>query len=225
MKSIANLLSVLLLFALLVISCAAYTPQQATLLRIQSAAFSAEQEGFAIGVSPHLEAARNKDVFQADLRQAGILPLQIVMRNSGAQNLDVRKDDFILELADGHSVSPASAELVASRLESKVGVAGWTIAFGLLGYLASSAQQGEADTARRADLRQKEVQDHVLRSEESSAGFIFFLVPSDVTEITSATLFAKATVQTSGREIRTRVILKELGIWNEPNRPARDPNQ
>lgn len=224
MIGMARLLAVLFMIAAVTISCAAYTPQPATLLRIQSAAFSSKQEDFAIGVSPHLDPARNEDVFQADLRQAGILPLQIVMRNSGSQRLAVRKEDFTLQLADDRQLSPAPADLVASRLESKVGVAGWTIAFGLLGYLASSAQQEEADVARRVDLRQKEIQDHVLPAEESSTGFIFFLVPPDVTEIAAATLVAKATVQASGREIRASVFLKELGTWNRPNRIDREPD-
>ena len=208
----------LLLLALLTSACASYTPQPATLLRIQSAAVSAEQEDLAVGVSPHLDAERNQSVFQADLKRAGVLPLQIVIRNNGQQTLEVRKNDFILRLADGRELSPTPPDLIASRLEGGAGVVGWTIAFGLAGYIAASTQQGEADNARRADLRKKELQDWILGPKESAQGFLFFLLPGDINGTLQATLSAKAVTRTAGNEIRLSLPLNELGAWNEPNR-------
>jgi hypothetical protein len=75
-------LLVILVTLVYVASCASYTPQPVTLLRIQAAAFSVEEEGFAVGVTPYLNPEKNKQTFGSDLKQAGILPLQIVVRNN-----------------------------------------------------------------------------------------------------------------------------------------------
>jgi hypothetical protein len=218
MNRMARSLLKQLSLALIAISCASYTPQPATLLRIQSATIFAQQRGFAVGVSPYLDPSRNRDIFQADLKQTGILPLQVVVRNSSEQIISVRKNDFLLRLADGNEFSPTSPDIIASRLESSAGVIGWTLAFGLVGFLGSSTQQGEADNARRADLRNKELQDCTLSPQESAQGFLFFLVPGNVTEIQQATLSAKASLWLEGSEIRLSLPLKELGTWNEPKR-------
>jgi hypothetical protein len=209
-----NLL-VILVMLVYVTSCASYTPQPVTLLRIQAAAFSVEEEGFAVGVTPYLNPEKNKQTFGSDLKQAGILPLQIVVRNNGPQRLSVRKSDFVLRLPGDQEFSPAPGSSVAARLESFAGVIGWTIAFGLVGYLASSNQQQEANNARRSDLGNKEFADASLDSQESAQGFLFFLVPNDVKEIKEATLFAKAHETSAGKKINVFLSLRNLGAWNE----------
>jgi hypothetical protein len=211
----------LFLVATLVSSCAAYIPQPATLLRIQSAAATGEKDGVAVGASPHLNSERNQEVFQADLRSAGVLPLQIVIRNNGTQTVELRRENFALQILDAQALPPAPGDLVAARLESGVGVVGWTLAFGLAGYLASSTQQGEADNARKADLRRKELQSGLLPPGQSASGFLYFLIPPDVKELSAATLVAKIPVQGSDRDIGIDLPLKDLGEWNEAKRHDR----
>jgi len=82
-------------------SCASYTPQPVTLLRVQYAGVSAEKQGFAVGVTSLLDADRSKDIFDVDLKQVGILPLQLVVRNNGQKPLVIRKNDFVLRLSGG----------------------------------------------------------------------------------------------------------------------------
>ncbi|HZA54046.1 MAG TPA: hypothetical protein VE616_07340 [Candidatus Udaeobacter sp.] len=210
-----KLLARLLILFYFSASCASYTAQPVTLLRIQAAAASAEQEGFAVGVTPHLSAERNTQIFGADLKQAGILPLQVVVRNNTQERLKVRKGDFVLRLSSNNEYAPAPPSVVAARLESYLGVIGWTVAFGLVGFFASSAQQQEVNNARRADLRSKEFADVSLDSQDSAQGFLFFLIPDEVKEIKEAALSARALEPSGGKKINVALRLGDMDTWNE----------
>ena len=203
---------------LMAVSCASYTPQPPTLLRFQSTAVRGEHLGFGVGVSPHLDPQRNQEVFQADLKRAGILPLQIVVRNHSTNAVAISRQSFRLRYADGAEQLPAAPDEVAAQLESSAGVIGWTLAFGLTGFLASSAQQGEAERARRADLRNKELWDVTLKPGDTVQGFVFYLVPTNLSGDIKATLTVSAAMAPAAQEIRLQLDLADLGFWPEANR-------
>ena len=206
-------LAISLLFAYFEASCASYTPQTATLLRLQYAAVSDEKQGLAVGVTPHLDTERNKEVFGADLKQVGILPLQLVVRNNGQKPLVIRKNDFVLRLSGGDEYAPAPAESVVKRLESNANVIGWTVAFGLAGFLLASSeqhQQQEADKNQRADFRIKEFEDANLGFQESARGFLFYLAPDDLKELKDAKLFVKALDASTGERIEMTLSLPDM---------------
>lgn len=211
--------TILLVFAYFTVSCASYTPQLVTLPRIDSAAASAEEQGLAVGVNPYLDPEKSTRVFGADLKQAGILPLQVVVRNRSQQRLTIHKMDFVLRLPEERDYAPASASAVAERLESYASVVGWTVAFGLVGYLLSSSQQQEANAARRADFRSKEFQDASLAPQQSAHGFLFYLITDDVKDIGGAALTAKALDPVAGTRISVVLPLAGMAAWSERNAP------
>jgi hypothetical protein len=202
---------------LVVVACASYTPQPPTLLRFQSAAVKAEHLGFGVGASPHLDPQRNQEVFQADLKRAGILPLQIVLRNNSPSAITISRQSFRLRYSTGSEQLPASPDEVAARLESSAGVIGWTLAFGLTGFLASSTQQGEVDRARRADLRNKELWDITLKPGDTVQGFLFYLVPANISGDIKATLLVSTVTAPAAQDIRLHLDLPDLGFWPEAN--------
>lgn len=212
-------LLMLLLLAYFMASCASYTPQPVTLLRVQSAAVSAEEQGIAAGVTPYLDSERNQQLFNADLKRAGILPLQLVIRNKLRQRVTIKKKDMVLKLSGGHEYSPAPSRSVAARLESNAGVIGWTVAFGIVGYLASESQQQEVNKTRRADLSSKEFSDTTLGYRESARGFVFFLVPDDVKEVRGATLFVEAVDVSTGKRTSLSLSLPAMEEWHAREEP------
>ncbi len=86
---------------------------------------------------------------------------------------------------------PAPITSVASRVESSAGVNGWGIDFGLIGLLDVFSQQEKADSARRADLRNKEFRDTTLAPQEEVHGFLFFLIPVDVQQLKNDALVVR----------------------------------
>lgn len=202
------------LFFLLAASCASYTSQSVPVPTIESAAVSREEQGFAVGVIPYVETQKSEQTFGADLKKAKILALQIAVRNTGPRRLAVHKNDLRLRLADGDDHLPAPITSVATRLESNAGVIGWSVAFGIIGFLASSSQQDKADSARRADLRNKEFQDTTLATRESAHGFLFFLLPDSVRDLKNLTLVATAVDVQELKKITVAIPLPDLGGWD-----------
>jgi hypothetical protein len=184
------------------------------LLRVQFAAVSEEKQGLTVGVTPHLDVNSNKEIFDADLKLVGILPLQLVVRNNDRKRIAIRKNDFILRLSEGEEYAPAPADSVVARLESNAGVIGWTVAFGVVGFLASSTQKDEADNSRRADFRDKQFTDTNLGFQESARGFLFYLVPDDMNEIKGAKLLGRAIDVSTGERIEMTLSLPDMGEFN-----------
>lgn len=220
-----RVLITMLVLTCLTVSCAPYIPQPATLLRIQTAAVSAEKQGLAIGVTPYLDTERNKQVFGADLKEAGILPLQVVVRNNSECPLTIRKSDFTLGLPGKSDYAPAPVTTVTDQLESyesSAGVVGSTILFGLAGYLLSSTERDKANEARKADLRSKEIQDVSLGPQQSINGFLFFLIPDDVQEIKEAVSAVGILDPSGGKEINLDLRLHDVGTWNDRKRRQKE---
>ncbi len=208
-----RILTVTLILAYVTVSCASYTAKSLARPAIESSAASREEQGLRVGVTPYVEAEKTKQIFDADLRQARILALEVVVNNNGPRRLTVRKSDFLLRLPAGKEYTPARAEDVATRLESFGGVVGWTLAFGLVGLLASSVAKSKADTARRADFGGKGFQDAALFSGEAAHGFLFFLIPDDVRELRNASLVVKGTDDANAARISVEIPLGDLGVW------------
>ena len=214
-----------LILAFLSASCASYTPQSVARPTVSSTVASREEQGFLVGVTPYVEAEKSKQIFDADLKQAWILALQVMVSNNGPRRLAVRKSDFILRLPAGKEYLPAPATSVATRLESHAGVIGWTIAFGLIGLLVASSQQDKADSARRADFLSKEFQDTTLAPHESAHGFLFFLIPDDVRELKDTALVARGLIVADATGVTVVVPLGNLGVWHVQEAPtAQRPN-
>lgn len=214
-----------LILAFLSTSCASYSPQSVVKPTVGSAAFSREEQGLFVGITPYLEEEKGKKIFDADLKQARILALQVVVGNSGSRLLAVRKSDFILRLPDGKEYVPVPSANVVTRLESIGGVVGATIAFGLIGLLVAVSAKNQADSNRRVDFQSKEFQDATLPSGESAHGFLYFIMPDDVRELKDPTMVARGLDVAGGANITVMVPLGTLGVWKVQEAPtAQRPN-
>jgi hypothetical protein len=210
-------IALVLVLTILTTSCASYTAQSVTKPAVESAPFSRTEDDFTVGVTPFVDPEQSKKAFDADLKGAGILALQVIAHNNKAKRvLAVRKSDIALRLPDNKEFTPAPASAVAARFESVAGVVGATIAFGLIGLLIASGQREKADSARRADFTTKEFQDATLAPQESAHGFLFFLIPDDVRELKDVELSVRGLDAAEGAVIRVSVPLGNLGTWHSP---------
>ncbi len=220
-----RVLTVTLILAYFTVSCASYTAKSLAKPAIESSAASMGEQDLRVGVTPYVEAKKAKEVFDADLKEARILALEVLVSNSGTRRLTVRKSDFLLKLPAGKEYTPARGEDVATRLESFGGVVGWTVAFGLVGLLASSIAKNKADTARRTDFGGKELHDATLFSGEAAHGFLFFLIPDDVRDLRNASLVVKGIDDVNAARIEVEVPLGDLGVWQVRETPTTEkPN-
>lgn len=215
-------IAVTLVLTMLTTSCASYTAQSIARPAVESAPFSRTEDDFFVGVTPYLDAEQSKKAFDADLKAAGILALQVILHNTKPKRLvTVKRSEFALRSPGGKEFAPVTAASASGRFESVAGVVGATIAFGLIGLLIASGQKDKADSARRADFAAKELQDTTLAPQESAHGFLFFLVPDDVGELKEAELSVRALDAAEGTAIRLTVPLGNLGKWH--TRPTSEP--
>ena len=171
--------------------CASYSPTSAPVPRAVTMPVSRTEGNLLIGVDPHVQSDRQKVVFDGNLSEAGILPIQIGLENQGGRRLLIRRTDMMLVLPSGQRLSPAGASAAASRMESIGGVVGAAIAFGISGYLAASSAEEKARTARLVDFRNKELREDAIGKGESTHGFVFFIPLAETPAFTEATLILR----------------------------------
>ena len=188
---IARGTALLVALALALEGCASYSPTSAPVPKAGMMPFARTDGNLVIGADPHVQPDRQKAVFDGDLSEAGILPIQIWLENQGGRRLLVRRTDMMLVLPGGQQLSPAGASAAASRMESIGGVVGASIAFGIIGYLAASSAEEKARIARQVDFRNKELREVAIGKGESTHGFVFFIPLTGTSAFTEATLILR----------------------------------
>ena len=189
-----------------------YTPKTVPIPAMESAVVSREDQGLLVGVTPYVEAEKTRQIFDADLKKARILALQVLVRNNGQRRMTLRTDDFILHLPAGKAYMRAAAVDAASRLDRS---AGWgrRILLGNPNYQVIRRATERANSDRQADFGMKEFHDVPLHSGETAHGFLFYLIPDDVRELRNASLVVKATDDVPAASISVELPLGDLGAW------------
>jgi hypothetical protein len=168
--------------------------------------------GVSVGADPYVQPDRQKAVFDGDLSEAGVLPIQIWLENQGERRVLVRRSDLMLVLPDGQQLSAAGASIAASRMESIGGVVGATVAFGIVGYLAASSAEEKARISRQVDFRNKELREGALGKGESIHGFVFFIPLAGTAAFNQATLMLKVVDIEEGKSAPVSVPLVNLNF-------------
>ncbi len=173
--------------------CASYTQRAAPVP--QAGAMPAWQVGdvVAVGADPYMQNDRQRAVFDENLNDVGVLPIQILVQNRSERRLRVNPSSITLTLPDGGESSPVTSSAAASRFAPHYGKGAdhAAAAFGLIGAVvalsaASAAEKGS--TARYADYASKELKETILGKDESVHGFVFFIRPPGTKTFVDTTL-------------------------------------
>ena len=157
--------------------CASYAPTSAPSPKSSSLPFTVTEGYVTVGADPYTQADRLKACFGGNLNEAGVLPIQVMIRNDGDRKILVRPSDVLLVLPGGGQFCPSGASAAASKMESIGGVVASGIAFGLIGVLVASSAEDKARGARLEDFKRKELQEARLGPGESASGFLYFVPP------------------------------------------------
>jgi hypothetical protein len=189
-----------------------YTPKTVPIPAMESAAVSREDQGLQVGVTPYVEAEKTRQIFDADLKKARILALQVLVRNNGQRRMTLRTDDFILHLPAGKAYTRAAAVDAASRLDRSTGW-GRRILLGNPNYQVIRRATERANSDRQADFISKEFQDAPLGPGDAAHGLLFYLIPDDVRDLRNASLLVKGTDDVPAASILVELPLGDLGAW------------
>ncbi len=184
-----SMVALALALLLLLQGCASYTPKDAAVPKPAVMPAWVRDGVVAVGADPYLQRERQKAVFDGDMSEEGILPVQVFLLNEGPRRLLVRGSDMTLVFPDGRQVASAGATAVATRFDQGMGeVIGWGIGFGIIGVLAASANKETVRTARLSDYRSKELAEVFLDPGQSAHGFVFFIPPIGTTGMADGVL-------------------------------------
>ncbi len=158
----------------------------------------------AFGADPYVEKSRQKEVFDANLDEAGALAVQIFLNNQGEHGLLVRYSEFRLQLPNRDEVLSVGSDRFAAKVEDSGSIFGGGFA----------AEQARSD--RRADYRGKVFKDLALRKGDTAHGFVYFIFPGGTPAFTQATLTVRCVDMEEGTIIRVELPLSGLKIKGVP---------
>ncbi len=191
----------------------------------------------AAGADPYVETARLEAVFGRDLSQAGIVPIQVFVRNGGPRPLWLRRSAIVLELPDGATAAPwrdmtvAAKQLPPTAVEEAAKIAAKVMAYALvpvvigmflfdpIGVIQMVTRQPAATRdekqlevlAREAAYWDKELKDALLGPGESAHGFVYFAPAVKPQAVPEATLVLTLLDIEEGKSFVARLPLRGPG--------------
>ena len=183
--------SLLLVTILFLTGCASYSARSAPVPKLETLPASASQGEIVIGADPYVQEERQIAVFDGNLVEEGILPIQLFVLNNGTRKVLIRRSDIVLLSSDGNQLTPAGAFAVASKLEKTSSHFWPTFFFGIVGAFAAESASDTAKTARREDCQSKEFKDITLEKAGSSFGFVYFIPPAGTESFKKAVLIVR----------------------------------
>jgi len=168
--------------------CASYSPSLAPTPTLEKMPESASLGGVVVGADPYIQPERQQAVFDGNLVEEGIMPIQIFVRNNGDRKILIRRSDIQLLLSDGKQLTAAGTFAVASKLEKTSHHFWATALFGIPGAFVAESASSKAKTERKEDYQSKEFKDITLDKNGTSYGFVYFIPPVGTVSLNKATL-------------------------------------
>lgn len=166
-----------------------YSPTVNPMPTIETVPVAKSEQSAAVGADPFVQRERQKAVFNAELGEVGVLPIQVFVRNDGDRTLWVRPSDITLTLPDGNEIhSSRAAAISALKDPDSAYIIGPLLLFGPVLAIVASSSIEEARSARLKDFQSKEFPDTVLNKNESAHGFVFFVPPREAKSFSNALL-------------------------------------
>jgi hypothetical protein len=180
------------------------------------------KNGLAAAVYPYVEVEQQQKVLNADLNEADVIALQVIVENRTARMMLVRPLDLVLTLPDQRTLGPTSVASVANMVEETGSVAGPAIAFGIIGYMVASNAEEKAKQARVADYDAKSLRSKSLAKNQSTHGFVFFVPPPGSGAFDEATLSVFFVDEQAATTEMIQVPLTQLGFEPEEVRKKKE---
>ena len=181
----------------------------------------------AVGADLYVQPERLEAVFGRDLRKVGVVPIQVLVQNSGERQYWLQRSAIALELPDGTQMNPVRATEVAvmepphppRSIAANIALGALLIPFipiliypALIDVQLSDASRRQ----RRTDYWSKELVDVVLGENESVHGFVFFVLPPGTQALNEATLVLNIVDIAEARRFMIRLPQSGLGFKGVP---------
>ncbi len=201
--------------------CASYAPSSVPTPTVQPADWHVKN-GLAAAVYPVVEEEQQQKLLNADLKEADVIALQVIVENRTKRMMLVRPLDLVLTLPNQRTFGPTSAASVANKVEENGSVVGPALAFGIIGYMVASGAEDDAKQARVADYDAKSFRSKSLAKNQSTHGFVFFIPPPGSGAFEEATLSVFFVDEQAATTEEIQVPLTQLGFEPEEVREKKE---
>ncbi|MDA8091933.1 MAG: hypothetical protein M0Z52_12265 [Actinomycetota bacterium] len=168
---------VLFVIALLTVSgCVSYTPKQVAMNDPAAYTMRQTKENISLAIDPYYSADKQKKAFDTSdsMISQGLMPVAVIVKNDGDIPVKVEKGMFALMKPDGSQEKPVPVEDVYKAVKYS------TLGRAVMGGAFAAASASNANEAMLADLKNKDLKDHVVAKDATDTGFLFFDVPKDI---------------------------------------------
>jgi hypothetical protein len=170
------------------VSCASFEPRlhQSDLLKRREPTVKANQNDIDVSIEEFANPEKSILAFEATVSSYGVLPLLVQVKNSGATNYRLPRNN-VNALLNGDPLTLLDGRDAATQSAMK-GYGGnalaWTLATGPFALLvapltltASSAHTASVNQSVEAHFARLELPDALIRQNDSIAGFVYFKLP------------------------------------------------
>jgi hypothetical protein len=173
--NVPALLSVGLIAAAMA-GCASYEHKPVNYQAAEAGGHTVTADGVTVAAEAFETKAETVGAFDEDLTEAGIVPVQVLVRNGTSGNILIQRDTVQLVDATGQVHRPVPAIVVAEAVEDNA------MAYALLGFgIFSYASAQEANKERTADYQSKELGEAKIVTPGAEHGaFVYFKLPKGV---------------------------------------------
>lgn len=222
----------------LVVGCSSYAVKDSPIPKLDAMPYTQTEGMVLVGVDPYVQPDKAQELFGEDLAAAGVIPLQVVVRNTGEHAVRVEVKNFKLSLPGEEVVAPRPAAEVAALFSPESGIldhastgiglvgrfagaVGGLVA-GVVGNVVSGSIKGsqkDVFVARQQDYVRKELKGVALGKNESTRGFLFFSLPAGTPAFNDAALILdlyESDAKNDANSTRIKVSLKGLGYKTKP---------
>ncbi|MFQ5579074.1 MAG: hypothetical protein ACE5FZ_00540 [Nitrospiria bacterium] len=183
--------------------CASYKATQAPMPEPGNMMAWKTEQKVDVGVNPYISPKDQKQFFGANIKDKGILAIQVYLKNNGKRVMLARPSDMLLKLPQGKELTSARTSEVVSKLQ-KSGSFWGTFFFGFIGMMAAESSNDRANASMLSDFRNKEFHEVRLKNDDSTHGFIYFVIPEQHSDDPDATLL----VRVVDAEEATSIVIK-----------------
>lgn len=226
----------------LLTACASYSARQMPSVLAETMPYRQAVGPLLLGVDPCHQPARQEELFDEDLAEAAILPIQVALSNRSEHPVRIETENFKLALPGNVVIGPASGSEIAVLLSPKPGAADYAAAgVGMLGGLAGTIgaiagrlvsfvasgllgwSRSDELRARGEDYSRKELKPITLGHRQSSRGFLYFVLPSGTPDFNEATLTLEV-FENQTETLTFHVLMRGLGYKGRPSTKPDTPD-
>lgn len=206
-----------LMVAIIFSGCASYAP---SLVRLDPSGPNARRA--AVGelnlyVEEYATPEKSEKAFDTNMAEEGVLPVLILVVNTGQQSYDVKAADITVRSGET-LLTPLALEDAASRAKrNPVGRAlGWSLVVPIVGIpaavAASAIHTNTVNKELAQDFAKKAFVEGTIAPNRELSGFLFYEVVDGTTNLAALTLEMAVRNSTTGEVIRLEVPLPEVTI-------------